>query len=78
MISPLHPMSSEQMTTIDMRDPTSALAESLAVAEGQLGLFWGSSSHRAAYFVTATAMLRPLQSRGWKLERIGLVPEASP
>lgn len=62
--------SSPQMTTIDMRDPVSALAESLAVAEGQLGLFWGSTSHRAAYFHTATAMLRPLQIRGWALERI--------
>lgn len=64
------PTSCEQMTTIDMRDPTSALAESLAVAEGQLGLFWGSASHRAAYFATARAMIRPLEVRGWQVERV--------
>ena len=64
--------------TIDMARPVSALAESLAVAEGQLALFWGSASHRAAYFATAEAMIRPLTVRGWELARVGLVPRVAP
>lgn len=55
---------------IDMGSATSALAESLAVAEGNLALFWGSGSHRHAYMATAAKMLRPLEVRGWALARI--------
>lgn len=66
---------------IDMTRPTSALAESLAVAEGNLHLFWGSSSHRTAYMATAARMMRPLEVRGWAVARIQpqpMVPSVSP
>ena len=66
------------MTQIDMTLPTSALAESLAVAEGNLHLFWGSSSHRAAYMATAEKMRRPLEVRGWALARIQPQASAAP
>jgi hypothetical protein len=55
---------------LDMTRGVSALAESLAVAEGNLALFWGSSSHRNAYLATAAALMRPLEVRGWALARI--------
>lgn len=69
------------MSEIDMRRPVSALAESLAVAEGRLHLFWGSASHRSAYLATAEALIRPLEVRGWALARINpqpTVPSVSP
>lgn len=69
------------MNQINMALPTSALAESLAVAEGNLALFWDSSSHRDAYMATARALIRPLEVRGWALARIepqSSVPSVSP
>lgn len=51
-----------------MRSAETALAEALAVAEGRLHSFWGSSSHRDAYMATARAMLTALRHRGWGLE----------
>lgn len=66
---------------LDMTRGLSALAESIAVAEGNLALFWGSSSHRNAYLATAAAMMRPLEVRGWQLTRIQphhMVPTVSP
>ena len=65
---------------VDMRDPTSALGESLAVAEGNLALFWGSASHRRAYMATAAALLRPLEVRGWRIVRDAMpdVPRVTP
>jgi hypothetical protein len=69
------------MTANGMGIAESALAESLAVAEGNLHLFWGSESHRRAYRAAAAALLRPLEIRGWALTRIQpqpLVPEVTP
>ena len=53
-----------------MRDPTTALAEALAVAEGRLHSFWGSASHREAYIATARRMREALAHRGYDLEPI--------
>jgi hypothetical protein len=65
---------------VDMSIAESALGESLAVADGNLALFWGSASHRAAYMATARALIRPLEARGWRLTRdtMALVPKVSP
>ena len=63
---------------IDMMRPVSALAESLAVAEGNLALFWGSSSHRQAYMATAARMMRPLEIRGLAMARIEPQASAAP
>lgn len=66
---------------IDMTRPVSALAESLAVSEGNLHLFWGSASHRQAYMATAARMMRPLEVRGWAVARIipqSIVPSITP
>lgn len=59
----------------NMESAISALAESLAVAEGSLHLFWGSASHREAYMATAAAVVRPLEIRGWRLARLLCIPE---
>ncbi len=50
-----------------MRDPHHAVAEALAVTDGQIGLYWGSDSHRRAYWTSAIALQEALERRGWKL-----------
>jgi hypothetical protein len=74
-------MTQTKTEAVDMSIAESALGESLAVADGNLALFWGSAAHRAAYMAQARALVRPLEIRGWRLARItaqSQIPEVSP
>jgi len=61
-----------------MRDPVSALAETLATMDGNIETFWRRSHGHADYRTDAEEIMRRLARRGWRLAPLAAGEDTDP